>query len=176
MATIAPVAEDRAASEVKPIYENLKKNIGKVPNFFAMLAHKPEILKTFLPFYQAVTGPGAVEHKYKELAYLKTSTVNACEYWTKAHSASAKRIGITGEQIQALTFYERSNLFNEQEKAVIHFADQVTRAAMTIRDTDLAAMRKYFSEEQIIELICTIAVANFTNRVNDATLALPDLG
>jgi alkylhydroperoxidase family enzyme len=59
---------------------------------------------------------------------------------------------------------------------VIHFADQVTRAAMTIRDTDLAAMRKYFSEEQIIELVCTIAVANFTNRVNDATLALPDLG
>ena len=47
---------------------------------------------------------------------------------------------------------------------------------MTIRDTDFAAMRKYFSEEQIIELICTIAVANFTNRVNDATLAFPDLG
>lgn len=59
---------------------------------------------------------------------------------------------------------------------MIHFADQVTRAAMTVREPDLAAMRKYFSEDQIIELICTIAVANFTNRVNDATLAFPDLG
>jgi alkylhydroperoxidase family enzyme len=75
-----------------------------------------------------------------------------------------------------LTFYERSNLFNEQEKAVIHFADQVTRAAATVREADLAAMRKYFSEEQIVELVLVIAVANFTNRVNDATLALPDLG
>jgi alkylhydroperoxidase family enzyme len=75
-----------------------------------------------------------------------------------------------------LTFYERSNLFNEQEKAVIHFADQVTRAAMTIREADLSAMNKYFSEEQIIELILVIAAANFTNRVNDATLAFPDLG
>jgi hypothetical protein len=80
MATIAPVAEERAASEVKPIYDNLKKNLGKVPNFFAMLAHKPEVLKTFLPLYGAITGPGAVEQKYKEFAYLKTSTVNACEY------------------------------------------------------------------------------------------------
>jgi uncharacterized peroxidase-related enzyme len=176
MATIAPVAEERAAADVKPIYENMKKNLGKVPNFFAMLAHKPEVLKAFLPFYQAITGPGAVEQKYKELAYLKTSTVNACEYWTKAHSASAKRIGITGEQIQALPFYERSNLFNEQEKAVIHFADQVTRAATTVRDADLAAMRKYFSEEQIVELVLVVATANFTNRVNDALLALPDLG
>ena len=80
MATIAPVAEERAAAEVKPIYDNLKKNLGKVPNFFAMLAHRPEVLKTFLSFYQAATGPGSVEQKYKELAYLKTSTINGCEY------------------------------------------------------------------------------------------------
>ena len=59
---------------------------------------------------------------------------------------------------------------------MIHFADQVTRAATTVREPDVAAMRKYFSEEQIVELVLTIAVANFTNRVNDATKALPDLG
>ena len=47
---------------------------------------------------------------------------------------------------------------------------------MTVREADLAAMKKYFSEEQIVELILVIAVANFTNRVNDATLAFPDLG
>ena len=80
MATIAPVAEQHASADVKPIYENLKKNVGKVPNFFAMLAHKPEVLKMFVPLYEAITGPGAVEQKYKEFAYLKTATVNACEY------------------------------------------------------------------------------------------------
>jgi alkylhydroperoxidase family enzyme len=37
-------------------------------------------------------------------------------------------------------------------------------------------MKKYFSEEQIVELVLTIALANFTNRVNDALLLLPDLG
>lgn len=72
--------------------------------------------------------------------------------------------------------YERSNLFDDQEKAVIHFADQVTRASSTVREADLAAMKKYFSEEQIMELVMVIAVANFTNRINDATLAFPDLG
>jgi hypothetical protein len=80
MSTITPVAEERAAAEVKPIYDNLKKNVGKVPNFFAMLAHKPEVLKTFVPLFEAITGPGALEQKYKEFAYLKTSIVNACEY------------------------------------------------------------------------------------------------
>jgi alkylhydroperoxidase family enzyme len=52
----------------------------------------------------------------------------------------------------------------------------VTRAAATVREPDLAAMRKYFSEEQIVELVLVICVANFTNRVNDALLSLPDLG
>jgi Carboxymuconolactone decarboxylase family len=80
MSTIAPLAEERAAADVKPVYENLKQKHGKVPNFFAMLAHKPEVLKTFLPFDQAIIGPGAVEQKYKELAYLKTSSLNGCEY------------------------------------------------------------------------------------------------
>jgi len=66
MATIAPVGEKRAAAEVKPVYENLKKNIGKVPNFFAMLAHRPEVLKTFVPMYEAIVGLEGVDQKYKE--------------------------------------------------------------------------------------------------------------
>lgn len=57
MATITPVGEEGAAADVKPIYENLKKNVGKVPNFFAMLAHKPEVLKTFVPMYGRLPGP-----------------------------------------------------------------------------------------------------------------------
>ena len=80
MATVSPVSTEKAAPDVKPIFESLSKQIGHVPNFFAMLAHKPEVLKHFMPFYQAIVGPGALEQRYKELAYLKTSTVNGCEY------------------------------------------------------------------------------------------------
>jgi alkylhydroperoxidase family enzyme len=67
-------------------------------------------------------------------------------------------------------------LFDEKEKAVIHFADQVTRASATIRDENLQELRKHFSEEQIVELALTVCVANFTNRVNDTLLCDPDLG
>jgi len=80
MPVVHPVAEENAAADLKPVYEGMKQRFGRMPNFFGVLAHKPEVLKTFLPFYAAVTGPGAVEQKHKELAYLKTSIVNACEY------------------------------------------------------------------------------------------------
>jgi len=85
-------------------------------------------------------------------------------------------VGVTDEQISALTFYQRSSLFDDREKAVITFADRVTRAAATVRDSDLEGLRKWFSEDQIVELVLVIAVANFTNRVNDGLRVEPDLG
>ena len=72
--------------------------------------------------------------------------------------------------------YHRSQLFDEKDKAVIRFAEQVTRASAAIRDEQLQELRKYFSEEQIVELVLTTCVANFTNRVNDSLLTDPDLG
>jgi alkylhydroperoxidase/carboxymuconolactone decarboxylase family protein YurZ len=80
MAVVKPVSDEKAPNELKPIYDNMKQKFGRMPNFFGMLAHKPEVLKNFLPFYAAITGPGALDQRYKELAYLKTSIINGCEY------------------------------------------------------------------------------------------------
>jgi len=85
-------------------------------------------------------------------------------------------VGVTDEHIRALTFYQRSPLFDEREKAVILYADRVTRSAAVIRDAALEDLRKHFSEEQIVELTLVIAVANFTNRFNDALRIPPDIG
>lgn len=80
MAVVKPLAEDKAPEDLKPIYSGMKQKFGKIPNFFGMLAIKPEVLKNFLPFYAAITGPGSLDQRYKELAYLKTSIINGCQY------------------------------------------------------------------------------------------------
>ena len=85
-------------------------------------------------------------------------------------------MGVTDEQIRALMFYQRSPLFDDREKAVILYADRVTRSAAVIRDAALEDLRKHFNEEQIVELTLVVAIANFTNRFNDALRIPPDLG
>ena len=65
-------------------------------------------------------------------------------------------IGITSEQIQALTFYERSNLFDEQQKPDPFCGSGDNACATTLREANLDAIRKYFSEEQIVELLLVI--------------------
>ncbi len=80
MAVVNPVPKENAPAELHEIYDSMAKRFGFMPNFFAVLAHRPEVLTNFLPMYAGIMGRGVVDLKYKELAYLKTSLVNACEY------------------------------------------------------------------------------------------------
>ncbi len=77
---IRPVEKNGAPEVVRALYEGVEKNMGRVPNMFKMLAHRPEVLRTFLPFYGAVWAEGALPQKLKALAAVRTSLVNGCEY------------------------------------------------------------------------------------------------
>ena len=85
-------------------------------------------------------------------------------------------MGVTDEQIQALTFYRHSKLFNDKEKAVILHAERMTRGAAAMREGSLEELSKHFTPEQIVELTLVVCAANFTNRFNDAMQAEADLG
>ena len=176
MGVVNPLTKEQAAPEMQDTFEKLASRAGKVPNIFATMAHRPAVLTTFLPLYKAVINEGTVGAKYKELAYLRASMVNGCEYCTRAHIASSKGAGVTPEQIAALPFYSRSPLFDEKEKATILYADRVTRGAAGIRGTALQELRKFYDEGQIVELTLAVCMANFTNRFNDALEMVPDLG
>ena len=176
MGVVSPLTKEQASPEVQETFEKLAARGGKVPNFFAAMAHRPLALNAFLPLYKAIANEGTVEDKYKELAYLRASMVNGCEYCTRAHISSSKRTGVTAEQIAALPFYARSPLFDAKEKATILYADRVTRGASGIRGPQLEELRAYYDEGQIVELTLVICLANFTNRFNDALENIPDLG
>ncbi len=176
MSVVNPLTREQAAPETHEIYDKLAGRSGKAPNIFAAMAHRPDVLKAFLPLYAAIINQGTVDAKFKELAYLRASMVNGCEYCSRAHIASSKRAGVTAEQIAALPFYQRSPLFDDKEKATILYADRVTRGAATIRLPELEEIRKYYDEGQIVELTLTVCMANFTNRFNDALELIPDLG
>ena len=80
MAVIDTIPKDKAPDNLKTMYDDLTKTFGRVPNIFAVMAHCSSALKAFLPLDAAVMSGGTVEAKHKELAYLKTSLLNGCEY------------------------------------------------------------------------------------------------
>ena len=80
MATINPLSKEDAAPEAHGIYDTLTGELGLMPNVFAVMAHHPAALSSFMPFYQAVTEQCTLAKRNMELAYLATSMLNGCEY------------------------------------------------------------------------------------------------
>jgi uncharacterized peroxidase-related enzyme len=173
---VTPITKEKAAPEVQPIFDKLTHVFGHMPAFFGTMARVPKALEHFIPLYSAVIDKGSVEAKYKELAYLKTALTNGCEYCFRAHSASGKKNGVTEDQIKALAFFQRSQVFDPKEKAVILYAERLTRGASAMRATALQELKQYFNDDQIVELTLVISIANFTNRFNDALNIAPDIG
>ena len=75
-----PLTKEQAPAELHKIYNKMQEDIGTMPNIFGILARFPAALKTLFPFYDAVLSKGKIDARYKELAYLKTSMINECQY------------------------------------------------------------------------------------------------
>jgi alkylhydroperoxidase family enzyme len=76
---------------------------------------------------------------------------------------------VTDEQIQALKDPGGSGrgVFGEDERAAIQFAQKLTAWPASIQQADLDSLGKYFTAEQVAELVLTVGTANLTNRFNE---------
>ena len=89
-----------------------------------------------------------------------------------AHTASSanKAKSKTEEKIDAVFKYERSELFSDAEKAALTVAQAAGTTPNMVSDADIKNLKKYFDEDQIIEIIGVICLFGWLNRFND-TLA-----
>jgi AhpD family alkylhydroperoxidase len=98
MARISLVEFENATPEVKEIYEKTLR--GRPGNAQKALAHRPDMLKNFLPFYASVGK--SLDRKLYEMIYLRVSFMNGCHYCQQHHLASSKRAGLTADDWKAL--------------------------------------------------------------------------
>ena len=80
---ISGISDEAATGAVKELFDSSSQLLGRTANLLRILAHSPHLAKWFLPFVAAVRQPaaGAVSDvRLRNLAVLKTSTVNGCRY------------------------------------------------------------------------------------------------
>ena len=77
---IEPVSDADASPEVKRIFDALAPG-GRVAPFFRMLAHKPAVLRAYNQLSGALwAADSKLPERLKDLAYLRASIRNGCEY------------------------------------------------------------------------------------------------
>jgi uncharacterized peroxidase-related enzyme len=154
--------------EIVALYDKIFALRGNVPNMFRVMAHRPEIFSTMQAHFAAVLSTGTVPAKLKELMIVRTSQVNETPYCLASHTILAKNLGWTDEQLAHLADWPRREDFTPAEKAALRLAEVVTRDANALTDEQFAELRQFYSEGEIVELLCAIGLFNYFNRFNNA--------
>ena len=95
---------DEASPEVRAVYDDIMetRQVDWVNNFWKALAVDPVSLRRTWESVKEVMAPGALDPLTKELLYVAVSVTNGCEYCIASHTASARKRGMTDEQLAEL--------------------------------------------------------------------------
>ena len=168
MSRITRLDRSEVTPDLAALFDKVFAQRGNVPNMFRVMAHRPDIFSTMQAHFAAVLNTGTVPTKLKELIIVRTSQVNNTPYCLASHTVLAKGLGWSDDQLADLEHWQQRADFTPAEKAAIYLAETVTRDAHAVSDQQFAELRTFYSEGEIVELLCAIGLFNYFNRFNNA--------
>jgi AhpD family alkylhydroperoxidase len=102
----------------------------------------------------------------RELIKIRASQINKCAYCLELHTKAARNAGESEQRIYALSAWEESPLFNDEERAVLALTEAVTKISEHgVSDAIFQNVQQYFSDNQVAQIIIAINQINFWNRI-----------
>lgn len=152
MARLTALEKQDVTQEVLPIYEEIEKVFGRVPNIFKTYAHFPPLLKANWEKVKAMMMGGSLRRELKEAIALVVSDANACQYCIAAHGLALQQLGFSRERIDALVKNLEGSGFQPRELKLLELARKSTRDANSVTGADVEELRSLgCSEREIVE-------------------------
>jgi len=167
---------------VNGIIDFAKNGFGDT-QMFGLLARRPELLKrTAAMFAYFLAGQGGlIEPTLLELMRLRGANLNACTYCAtvrmqpvasevrpRESSLGLRDIsGMTKSQaVAALRDSLNPSAFTPRELAALRLVDRIVVDPHSVDDNLFAELRRHFSEEEIIELVCASSLFTWAGTLN----------
>lgn len=171
-ARISPLPPENSP-ELREQFEGMKKNLGFVPNSILIMQRTPKLAKALAALAAAVWDPDSkVDRKFKRLVAHVSSRTAGCQYCMAHTAGGALLFGVEDEKLAAVWDYQTSPLYSAAERAALDFTVAASAVPNAVTDEMFLDMRKYWTEDQIVEIVGCISMFGFLNRWND-TLATP---
>jgi len=154
--------------EFKDFISTSTKLMGFLPIDALIMAHCPQMLDGASSMIKSILSNGTVDPGLKRMIGFITSQAAACEYCSAHTSYAAIRNGIDKEKFKAIWDFEASILFEENEKAALQFALKAGMHPNQTQEADFDRLKKYFSTEEIVEIVFTISMYAFLNKFNSS--------
>jgi uncharacterized peroxidase-related enzyme len=162
--TPLPIESTPALAELSPHFQ---RGLGFVPNSVRIMARRPKLAKAFAALNGAVM-EGSVPAGFKRLLGHVSSRATGCRYCMAHTIHGAGHNGIDEARLAAVWDYATSPLFSDAERAALDFAVAAAAVPNAVDDAIFATLKQHWSDEQIVEILATVAMYGFLNRWNDS--------
>jgi len=171
-----PALKDLPA-DLRERIEQVQEKAGFVPNVFLALAHRPDELRAFLAYHDALLlkEGGNLSKGEREMIIVTTSGANQCLYCVVAHGAILRVYEKKPLLADQLAVNHRKADISPRQKAMLDFALKVSRASHEIGEVDFALLRTHgFDDEDIWDIAGITAFFGLSNRMANVISMRPN--
>ena len=166
----------RIPSSLKPLVATQKKHYGDVLHPTRWWGRMPRLFWLVALFVGFLERRNArLTPQLRSLLMTRVSQLCHCAFCIDANSLRlAERSGAL-DKVQAVSDWPDSDLFSEQERAALAYAEAVTATPPRVDEAIKTALKRHFTDEVITEMTALIAFQNLSARFN-AALDIPAQG
>ena len=172
-----PVPElDAIPEDIRTRILKVQEKSGFIPNVFLMLAYRPDELRAFMAYHDALMDKeGGLTQAEREMIVVATSAANQCQYCIVAHGAIL-RIRAKNPLIadQVAGNYRKADI-TPRQRAMLDFAMKVSQQAQAVDEADSVVLLEHgFSDDEIWDIAAIATFFGMSNRLANFTSLRPN--
>jgi len=154
--------------DLKPLVERIVAERGGVLHLYQMLLNSPPVASGWLDYLTAIRQLSALPGRLREMVIMRVAALNGAPYEAEQHAPIALKEGMSQAQLDALSDWSSSTLFDPSERAVLAYTDAMTCHVQVSDDVFAAARAAVGSDRLMVELTATVAAYNMVSRFLEA--------
>lgn len=161
---LEPLADEHMGPRYQEFIDRIRVNVqyprgSPTHPFFATLAHQPEFFEAYMTLGCAVMGSASLGLRERELVIMRTGWLLGAPYQFGEHVYSARKLGITEEEVERVKQGSTAEGWDPFERALVKAAEELHADAM-ISDATWAVLAERLTPGELIEL--PVIVGHYT--------------
>jgi AhpD family alkylhydroperoxidase len=159
---------------LRPFFWNQRRKYGAVLEPALIWARVPKLFSAVALLYGAIDRRSSpITPQLRSLITVRVSQINWCRFCVDINSASMLKRGSSLEKLAELENWQASPLFNEKERVALEYAEAITRSNSKVNDVLINKVKKFFDEDDLVDLTALIAFQNMSSKFNSALDVAP---
>jgi len=140
---------------------------GSLPNLFRMLLHSPDVAAGWFEFLSATRKETTLDARTREFVILYVAILLRAAYPQNDHVPIALNEGISQDEIDNLTRWRSSHLYDVRDKALLAYVESSSQDVQ-VPDDVFDALRHQYGEREIVEITVLIGAYHLVARFLEA--------